>query len=234
MVFESPFIARAAEPGQFVQLEVSPGAFPLTRRPFTIDMAMDERFEVVFDVVGRGTMLLSRAEPGSRVRVLGPLGKGWRVKPGCRWLLIGGGLGAAGFPFLLTRAASATVLVGAATNDRLLSIPAPHRTLAATEDGSSGFRGLVTDLFGRIRLEDYDSIAVCGPRAMMHAVWRLLPRDAALKAQFSTESRMGCGWGVCDGCSIPVLDGGYSKCCTTGPVFSGTEIDWDRWKEIVH
>jgi len=217
------------EPGQFVEMEPSPDCFPMTRRPFTINRILPWGFEVVFEVLGRGTGLLGGLEPGDVVRTLGPLGRGWRLSPG-RWLLIGGGMGAAGFPFLTASLSEPPlVLLGASTSERLLHTDADQRTI--TDDGTSGLKGRVTDLLGSVDLDAFSTVAVCGPLRMLKAVWTSLPDRHRHKVQVSTESRMGCGWGVCEGCSIPVPGGGYRKCCTDGPVFTGEELDWDRWSE---
>lgn len=228
LVFDCAEIASSALPGQFVQIEPSPDTFPVTRRPVTINRITEEGFELLFDVIGRGTELMARMKPGDNVRILGPLGHGWVIDPGSRWLLIGGGLGAAGFQFLIDSVDSAKILVGASSSDRVIPLASCQ---VITEDGSAGERGLVTALISEDILAGADSIAVCGPVAMMEAVWNTIPEWHRKKVQISTESRMGCGWGVCDGCSIPVLEGGYKKCCKEGPVFPGIEIDWKRWKE---
>jgi len=226
--FESPEISSVALPGQFVQIEPSPDLFPVTRRPVTINRLTKTGFELMFDVIGHGTQLMAAFHPGDSVRVLGPLGKGWVVASGENWLLIGGGLGAAGFQFLVDSVRSSTVIIGASGADRLIPVQTAQ---VVTEDGSRGRRGLVTALITEELLAQADSIAVCGPMAMMEAVWNSIPEAHRSKVQVSTESRMGCGWGVCDGCSIPVLGGGYRKCCVDGPVFPGNTIDWKRWKE---
>ncbi len=230
-VLQCPEISASAEPGQFVQIEPSSTAFPLTRRPFTVNRVVEDGFEVIFDVVGRGTAVMSLVETGQSLRVLGPLGHGWRLEAGGDWLLIGGGLGAAGFPFLMDTVHCSRILVGASSADRVLPLGSPAGLTIATEDGSAGKRGLVTSIIEENDLLRADSIALCGPVAMMEAVWNSLPVQHRSRIQVSTESRMGCGWGVCDGCSIPVTGGGYRKCCLDGPVFPGSEIDWKRWKE---
>ena len=226
--FENPGISSTALPGQFVQVEPAPGVFPVTRRPVTINRLTKSGFELLFDVVGRGTQLMARFHPGDTVRILGPLGKGWVVSQSRNWLLIGGGLGAAGFQFLVDSVRSSTVIIGASSADRVIPVQAVQ---VVTEDGSMGKHGLVTALISEELLARADSIAVCGPVAMMEAVWNTIPEAHRSKVQVSTESRMGCGWGVCDGCSIPVSGGGYRKCCIEGPVFPGDTIDWKRWKE---
>jgi len=175
--------------------------------------------------------MMAGFEPGGSARVLGPLGNGWIIEEGMSWMLIGGGLGAAGFQFLIDRAECRNILIGAASGNRLLPLDGVSGITVATEDGSEGTRGLVTDILSTIDVSNADCIALCGPVAMMEAVWRRVPGEYRNRIQVSTESRMGCGWGVCDGCSIPVADGGFRKCCSDGPVFRGVEIDWKRWKE---
>ena len=219
-----------SKPGQFIQVEVSPGPFPVTRRPFTISKTHSSSIEIVFETVGRGTALLSEVETGSAVRVLGPLGSGYELNDG-GWLLVGGGLGAAGFPDLVSFVDCRLLLLGASSEDRLLPVPGVS-VLSATEDGSSGRKGLVTDLIESVPWDSINNIAVCGPVAMMKAVIQRIPAEFTSSTQISSEARMGCGWGACEGCSIPKAGGGYLKCCTDGPVFPADLIDWDRWEGI--
>lgn len=230
-LFRPPAETPEPSPGQFVQIEPSSGIFPLTRRPFTVNRICGRDIEVVFDVVGRGTSMLAGMKNESSVRILGPLGSGWNTGMPGKWLLIGGGLGAAGFQFLIDTVDCSQVLIGASSSTRILPLECSCHVATATEDGSDGVRGLVTDLLRGKDLSWADHIAVCGPVCMMHAVWESIPVDCRNRVQVSTESRMGCGWGVCEGCSIPVVEGGYKKCCTDGPVFPGSVIDWKRWKE---
>lgn len=216
-------------------MEVSPGVFPVLRRPFTVsDCRTDEKGRktilMIFEVKGRGTRLLAEASPGQELRVLGPLGNGYESKPG-RWLLVGGGMGAAGFPWLARSVDSCRVLLGASSENRLIRLP-DLQCLEATEDGSAGKKGLVTSLLEDIDTGGYSAVALCGPVAMMRAVVDILPEKMKGLVQVSTEARMGCGWGVCEGCSIPAAGGGYLKCCTDGPVIPASMIDWNRWKGI--
>jgi dihydroorotate dehydrogenase electron transfer subunit len=216
-----------SKPGQFIQIEVSPGPFPVTRRPFTISRTYSSSIEIIFEIVGRGTALLSEVETGSAVRVLGPLGSGYELNNG-GWLLVGGGLGAAGFPGLVSEIDCRLMLLGASSKDRLLPVPGVS-LLSITEDGSSGRKGLVTDLLESVPWDSVSNIAVCGPVAMMKAVIHKIPVEFISSTQISAEARMGCGWGACEGCSIPKAGGGYLKCCSDGPVFPADSIDWERY-----
>jgi dihydroorotate dehydrogenase electron transfer subunit len=230
--YRFPGLAEAALPGQFVQLEAqSGGPLPMTRRPLTI-CSVDIRegtFSVVFEVVGAGTARLASSLEGSARRVLGPLGSGYELRPG-DWLLVGGGMGAAGFPLLSSAVNVKRTLLGARDVEHLLR----HGCVCAhcaTEDGSFGMRGMVTDLCRQLEWEDYDCIALCGPLAMMDAVVSMVPSELHDRVQVGTESRMACGYGVCEGCVIPGRDG-YIKCCTDGPVISADTIDWRAWREL--
>ncbi len=232
-IYRVPELARSAEPGQFVQLEVQPeGSFPMTRRPLTVSDVDTSAgtFTVVFEEVGAGTCLLGSAERGAVRRVLGPLGQGYDIGSG-GWLLIGGGMGAAGFPLLSRRAEVRRTLLGARDADHLLDVGCV-RASCVTEDGSRGACGLITALCEGVDWGDYENVALCGPLAMMEAVIRLVPEGAMDRVQVSTESRMACGYGVCEGCAIPGRDG-YLKCCTDGPVVRADRIDWEAWRGLV-
>ena len=229
----------AIRPGQFVQVEIpGDGIFPITRRPLTVSRLRKgpdpgrESLELVFRSVGRGTQLLSRVRTGQRIRAMGPLGRGYRVRPG-RWLLVGGGMGAAGFPLLAGRLEGGACLVGAGTSGELFlqcdPLPPHFESSWATLDGSSGVHGPVTALLDRTDLAGFDHVAVCGPLPMIRAVVGALPRRLLENTQVSAEARMACGWGGCEGCAIPAA-AGYLKCCLDGPVFDATRIDWDRWR----
>lgn len=230
LTLEAPeeFLAEAG-PGTFVQVEVSDGPFPILRRPFTVSLRCGDSFQIIFEARGVGTGILAELSRGSRLRVLGPLGKGYRMVEG-RWLLIGGGMGAAGFPGLLREVDGGTVLLGASSSRRLL--PLKGRPECATEDGSTGEKGLVTCLLRGIQWREFSSVALCGPVGMMKAVVRCIPPEFMDLVQVSTEARMGCGWGACAGCSIPASGGGYLKCCADGPVVPAASIDWDRWEGV--
>lgn len=227
ITLEAPGIASECSPGQFAMLEPSPAAFPVTRRPLTFSSCDPATGSVtfLFDAIGAGTSILSRSSEGDEVRILGPLGRGWQTSPG-RWLMVAGGLGMAGFPFLLSKAHDAVVMAGTRTSRGTSCCP--PGTILATEDGSVGVRGLVTRLLDGLDWDSFDEIAVCGPAAMMRAVVASAPAGVLGRIQVSMESRMGCGWGVCGGCPVPAARGGFLSCCKDGPVFRAGDIDWDR------
>ncbi len=99
----------------------------------------------------------------------------------------------------------------------------------ATEDGSMGVKGMITDVLESFlaRMEKKTDLVLyaCGPHAMLGAVNRIAG-EHSLSCYVSLEARMACGVGACMGCSVPVKAGGYKRVCKEGPVFRSDEIDW--------
>jgi len=235
-------------PGQFAMLsagaqQAARRTDPLLPRPMAVYRAGTEGdwsdVEILYKRVGRGTALLAEALPGQRVTIVGPLGKAFPPpQSGERVTIVAGGTGIASVYELAARLADShpvEVLFGARTVSDLMAVEdfealkIPLRI--ATEDGSAGVRGVVTDLLesaleGPTVGVDLPGsgrrVYVCGPTAMMRrcaeiASRREVPCIAAL------ESTMACGFGVCLGCAAPLQQGGYA-----GPAFDAASIDWDR------
>jgi len=234
--------------GQFVML--SPGAIadaprldPLLPRPMAIyrDVDVDgdggAAIEILYKVSGRGTQLLSEARPGDRVRLVGPLGTPFApTAPGQRALLVGGGTGIASLHRLAAESRArgpVVVLLGARRAADLMG-RAEFEALGvdlriATEDGSAGTRGLVTELLESALAEtpppSGDAIYACGPTAMMRRA-AAIAAAAGRSCQVSLENRMACGFGVCLGCAVPRADGTIALVCRDGPVFAGDGVAW--------
>jgi dihydroorotate dehydrogenase electron transfer subunit len=240
MVLRVPALASRAKPGQFVMLRVSGGLDPLLARPFGIaSVIARSSIELYYRVVGRGTSLLSAVAQGSSLAVIGPIGNGFPSPGrGAMPLLVAGG---SGFPPLLYFSAHykdrARLFVGSrdreclppasAMKDFRVRVRGIHY---ATEDGSRGACGFVTDPLSAYldRTPSGDSrpvIYACGPHPMLSAVSRLAAERGIL-CYVSMEERMACGLGVCMGCSVPVASGGYRRVCKDGPVFDSREIIW--------
>ena len=219
----------AAAPGQFLML--SPGALPaaprldpLLPRPMAIFRREGAAVEVLYKVTGRGTALLAAARPGERVRVVGPLGCGFpEPAPGARVALVGGGTGIASLFDLAARTRGSVVaLLGARRADDLMALAA-FRALGvelrlATEDGSAGRKGLVTELLAEALALGVDAVYACGPTPMMQRA-AALAGGAGRPCFVSLENRMACGFGVCLGCAVPRREDGYALVCRDGPVF---------------
>ncbi len=216
-----------AVPGQFAMLFPSPSLEPFLGRPFGIAMQEEDSLLFLIKVVGRGTFLLSRKKEGESLAVIAPLGKGFSYHMG-RTLLVGGGSGVAPLIFLASRLSGYTLLYGARTKEEVFLEAFPHlkgraeEVVVVTEDGSAGRRGLLTQ---HIPAGDFSMAYVSGPWAMMREFSRLYKGEA----QFSLETRMACGFGVCYGCAVRIKRGGEEKmvrACVEGPVFKGEEIIW--------
>ncbi|MHB1500305.1 MAG: iron-sulfur cluster-binding protein [Candidatus Dormibacteria bacterium] len=247
--FHSPQVAAAARPGKFAQILVSDGQVPLLRRPFSFSRADPGAGMVAFylGAVGEGSSRLRGFEPGAQARILGPLGRGFTL-PGApgRSILVAGGLGAAPFPLLIERLLAQGEEVVWINGARGRAEIYPERLLPSgiaqavirTEDGSLGEQGLVTD--GLVeRLLGTQRLYACGPNAMLAAVaklWRELRAQGVTvpPLEVSIEAPMGCGFGTCLGCAIPLWDpegqqpGPYGLCCRQGPVLGAEQLDWGR------
>ena len=229
MEVEAREIAREAEPGQFVQLQVPDGAFTL-RRPVGIAEVNLQTGSVAFiyRVVGKGTKKLSSLQPGAGINILGPLGHGFSLQAK-RPLLVGGGMGLSPLLFCATAfAGKADVLMGGRTQRELFweDIYAPHvqSVYCTTDDGSYGEKGFVTTVLPKLlQANDYDLVLVCGPEVMMKAVAKIAS-DHNIPCQVSLEKRMGCGLGACLSCSIDTTSGQRKKVCKDGPVFWAEEV----------
>jgi dihydroorotate dehydrogenase electron transfer subunit len=245
--FESPRIAAAARPGEFAQILVDEAPVPLLRRPFSFSRADPGSGLVAFylGAVGAGSSRLSRFRPGDRARLLGPLGRGFSLPASAgRSILVGGGLGAAPFPLLIERLISSGEEVvwinGARTSHELYPAhrlpPGIAELVIRTEDGSAGERGLVTDGLTQ-RLLGAQGLYACGPNpllAAVAAVWRehRAQGHGGPPLEVSIEAPMGCGFGTCLGCAVPLKDGDLpgplGLCCRQGPVLAADSLDWDR------
>lgn len=212
------------EPGQFVMARA--GSFPYTLDPFLARPLSfydhdGETASLLFEVRGRGTALLDRAE---QIEVTASLGKGFRIEDNGRAALLGGGIGVAPMKILSRRLQALGVehdiflgFADAATVPISRDFPEAR---VATMDGSAGVRGTVLDVAPD--LENYTSVYACGPNPMLAAV-----KHAANGAcQLSVEERMGCGNGSCNGCVVPVTDRGYVRSCVEGPVFEAEALSW--------
>ena len=232
---EAPAVARKSRAGQFVILRLHEGG---ERIPLTIADADPRRgaIAIVVQAVGKTTRELNAMSAGDAILdVAGPLGRPTHIEPGSRVCCIGGGIGAA-VVLPIARAlrqagASVTSILGARTRDliiledetRALSV----RCIVATDDGSYGRKGFVTDALRDAiasSVEPFDEIIAIGPLPMMRAVCELT-RPLGLKTIVSLNPIMVDGTGMCGGCRVSV--GGEQKfVCVDGPEFDGHLVDF--------
>lgn len=236
LVLTAPQIARRARPGQFVMVRAEGEGAPFLRRPFSICRARANTVELLIKAVGPGSRLIASQPAGASLDVVGPLGTGFTLTGKSPRLLIGGGFGVAPLLFLAeslqARGVDAEVLIGGRCEEDLLLRRelkmAGARVACATEDGSHGTHGLVTDLL-EARLENRTRpcrMAAAGPWALLRAVAGLAQRRKA-PAEVSLEEMMACGLGVCNGCVIKVKNH-YLRVCKEGPVFRAEDVAWEK------
>jgi dihydroorotate dehydrogenase electron transfer subunit len=238
MGLNAPEIVAAAAPGQFVMIRVGPVLDPLLRRPFSICGIMQkEILLILYKVVGRGTALMAEAEKGDQMRVLGPLGRGFfRPRPENKPLLVAGGIGIAPLFFLAQTLGEENLEFLTGYRNAAEIVPFEKiglkglNTVVATDDGSAGHRGFVSDLLeSRLEKQAWDpAIYACGPTAMLQQVAAVsLEKD--IPCEMSLESFMACGIGACQGCAVKSsdqIDLNYHLICREGPIFSARAIDW--------
>ncbi|MBN2097146.1 MAG: dihydroorotate dehydrogenase electron transfer subunit [Candidatus Omnitrophica bacterium] len=236
MAIAAPRIAKAARPGQFVLLRCSNGPEPLLRRPFSFHRLRKNSFELLYKVVGRGTNLLSKKKKADTIDVLGPLGNGFNLRSPA--ILVAGGMGVAPLVALAEQLADRKqilVFIGARTKQEVLCRQDFKRlglkVHIATDDGSLGYKGLVTGLLKKIllRTTNYElrtTIYACGPKPMLKELSQI-GRRSGMTTYGSLEENMACGVGACLGCAVSTTSG-YKKVCSDGPVFNLQEINWEQ------
>ncbi|MFA5115089.1 MAG: dihydroorotate dehydrogenase electron transfer subunit [Candidatus Omnitrophota bacterium] len=239
LTLEAPVSIRRARPGQFVQIRVSDTSEPLLRRPFSIHRVKGNAFEVLYEVVGRASEILSQSRAGECLDVIGPLGNGFPGPgPAARIILVGGGMGVAPLVFLAEKFAvknkEVMVLLGARDKSGILCerdfSRLKNSVRIATDNGSRGFKGRVSGLLESVLESGTDSgelaIYACGPRPMLREVARL-SRESNVTSWLSLEEHMACGLGVCLGCVVDTVDG-YKRVCKEGPVFEASRLIWEK------
>ena len=184
------------------------------------------RLEFMLEAVGPGTARLAELAPGEGLHVTGPLGVGFPdPHEERRALLCGGGVGTAPLAIwqdeLLARGEPAPALLGFRDAAHAPGATLLQNARVATDDGSHGHHGLVTDLLAT-ELDEDDEVVVyaCGPPPMLEAV-RALCEQRDVPSRLALESGMACGYGACFGCVVPLRAGGYLRLCVDGPVLDG-------------
>lgn len=223
-----PELAGLARPGQFAQIRLPGHAL---RRPISICAIDGEQGELrfVFQIRGQGTAELAQYQAGDQLEILAPLGQGFPVDRAKRTLLIGGGIGV---PPLLAAAeelgGQAVAVLGFRSQGAVILEEdfkaAGAKVLVATDDGSYGYHGLVTEL---AEGEEFDVVFACGPGPMLRAVKSLAQKREAA-GFLSLEQRMACGVGACLGCAVALVDEAgreyYGHVCKDGPVIEMGKI----------
>ncbi|MEN6559948.1 MAG: sulfide/dihydroorotate dehydrogenase-like FAD/NAD-binding protein [Acidobacteriota bacterium] len=242
MRLSAPLIAAGRRPGQFVILRATRDG---ERIPLTIaDASVEEGWiDVIVQVAGAGTMRLACLRQGDAVPdLVGPLGQPTRLGRYGRCLGVAGGVGIAPlYPIAQALKAAGnhvTIILGARSRDRLILRPEigawADEVLTATEDGSAGRKGLVSDVFLDLARQGraFDRAVVIGPAPMMRAVSELTIRQG-IPTIVSLNPIMIDGTGLCGGCRVEV-DGQMKFACVDGPEFEAEGIDWESFLRRLH
>ncbi len=235
-------VLRCADPtgprpqaGQFYMLSAAErwgggeGERPFLPRAFSVLRAPAHSDELHFLVedVGPGTRRLCELHGGQQLLLLGPLGTGFEPpREGRRAVLAGGGVGIAPLAIWQDQLGleETVVLLGFRDHEHARGATLLGDPQVATDDGSVGHRGLVTDLV----LEELDraqhaEVYACGPPPMLEAV-RALCAARRVPAQLALESGMACGFGACFGCVVSTREG-YVRVCVDGPVLDASALE---------
>jgi dihydroorotate dehydrogenase electron transfer subunit len=233
---DGPGSALAPVAGQFAMLSAAErwGAGeeqrPFLARAFSIARHANGESHFLLEDVGPGTRRLCELRAGDRLSVLGPLGRGFApAQEGRRAILVGGGVGIAPLAILqdqlLRAGASAVVLLGFRDREHAHGAALLQDARVASDDGSVGHHGLVTELLAAELDEDaHAAVYACGPPGMLEGV-RALCAQRHTPAQLALEAGMACGFGACYGCVVPTHDGGYLRVCVDGPVVDAAELE---------
>lgn len=221
------------QPGQFAMLSAAEhwGAEdeqrPFLARAFSIARRSEGESHYLLEDVGPGTRRLCELRAGDELWTLGPLGQGFTAPPrGRRAILLGGGVGIAPLAILQdSLVGTVTVLLGFRDRAHAQGAALLDGARIASDDGSVGHHGLVTDLLAAEIERDPEAVVyACGPPAMLEAV-RAICAVSEIPAQLALEAGMACGFGACFGCVVPKRGGGYLRVCVDGPVVDVAELD---------
>jgi len=252
-----PELAKMIVPGQFVMLRLPGTGDPLLGRPLALyDVVRDPSgaalgVDIVYLVVGKMTGRLARLEPGAPIEIWGPLGNGFPPLPAAHLILVAGGIGQTPFLALAREALGqarygdpprdapriqrVTLCYGARTAALLAGVDdfqhAGVDVHVATDDGSAGHHGLVTELVRPVVQASPGPcrLVCCGPEPMLAAA-AAVAKELDVPAHVSLETPMACGIGICFSCAAKIRDASgrwdYRRTCVDGPVFDARDVEF--------
>lgn len=232
--------AVACEPGQFFMIAPAlPSGVVYLGRPFSIGDVRDGEWRFLLRVLGRGTAWLRGLAPGSPLRLVGPLGRGFSTPDRKLHRMVAGGIGVAPFFYLARR------LREQRPGDRIelwygergapahVELDEDETSLFDhlarwTDDGSRGGKATVVRAVSDLAAEPGCAWYACGPHPMLRGLAALFEEHGVRGAQFSLEERMACGFGVCQACAVPARrrPPAYRLLCMDGPVMDPREVAW--------
>ncbi len=233
---EAEYISQNAYAGQFVSIKCCDGLDAILRRPISIcDIdSSNKTFDIVFQIKGTGTNMLSKKYIGDRLNFIGPLGNPFYIDEKYKNVaIVGGGIGI--FPLHLLakniRYANISTFLGFKNLENAFFIEEfkkiSSNVYISTDDGSLGHKGVITDLFEKISNSiQFDIVYSCGPTPMLKNTIRI-SNKIGVPCQVSLEQRMGCGIGACLVCVCKTRHEAsfeYSHVCSDGPVFWADKV----------
>lgn len=231
IVFETKEIAKASNAGQFVEIKLDQCYL---RRPISIGKINGNNIHMYIRVVGRGTKNLSQISLDQKINIIGPLGNTFSKVDSKRIAVVGGGIGIAPLVQYIREIEKDNKIYSfLGFKDEVFLTESFHdvseEVYASLENNQDGDAKYITELLEKeIDALNVDKVVTCGPRGMMKAVLEICERKN-LEVEASLEERMGCGFGVCVGCSIETKGGVMKKVCVDGPIFNGSEVLYDEW-----
>ena len=240
-IFEMTFRSKAlaglkVEAGQFAHIKIPDSSELMLRRPISINSFDIKKGEatIVYQTVGKGTEILSHAEAGTYIDVVLPLGNGFNLKQENKnILLVGGGIGIAPLRYIpeLYQENIYYAALGWKSSEYIYQLDIFNGLCkdvkVATEDGSIGIKGFVTEpVYDLIEAYDISMILSCGPLPMLKSI-QGVSAEKGIPSQLSLEERRGCGIGACLVCNCAVKSKNgfdYKRVCADGPVFDGAEV----------
>lgn len=236
LILHSPEKLPEVRAGQFVMLRLPNRSDPLLGRPLAIFRADAHSFEVIYLVVGKMTHRLSEVKPNDTLEFWMPLGNGFPDNDVQHSIIVAGGIGQT--PFLMygqNRQERISLLYGSRTAARIACMndfrQQKIEPIIATDDGSEGYKGFVTDLIETVyQPGEATQLLCCGPLPMLRSAF-LTAQKLGLPCFVSLETPMSCGLGICFGCVVPYRenegqDWDYRRTCVDGPVFDAYKLCW--------
>jgi dihydroorotate dehydrogenase electron transfer subunit len=229
--------SKVIEPGQFVHMAVAPPETAMLRRPFSVydSDPSQSKMTIMYEVIGKGTKLMTRWKEGDTTSILAPLGNTWAEKFNpTNVLLVGGGFGGAPLYMLAKKFIAAGIntsaVLGAKTKD-LLFLEEDFSNLnlselvVTTDDGSRGLHAFCTVPAAEMIVSGaFDYVATCGPKSVMEAIAKK-SIECNVACEVSAESFMACGVGACKTCIVET-DEGKVRSCKCGPIFDARCMRW--------
>ena len=239
---EAENIVKSARPGNFIEIRISDKTDPFLRRPISIHNLDKEKgiLEIIFQIKGKGTEILSRKQEGDKIDIIGPLGHGtFKLADYKKIAIIGGGIGIFPLYELLKQANINNAQTGvylSFRNKNLVMLEDKFGQLTnnlniSTDDGSYKNKGFAIEFLKQdMEKKKYECIYACGPTPMLRAVKNYAVANN-INCQVSLEEKMACGLGVCLGCAVktatsPKEAPEYFHVCKAGPVFNAKDVEF--------